>query len=311
MRSDQQYLGVERSLQRAWAKGAGLIDEEFERPMIAVVNTCQDFSPENVHLRQVGDAVKAGIRMAGGTPCEFNTFHVTDSETFASVGMRYVLPSRDLVTDMIELMVEGHRFDAMVLIASGDKVVPGMVMAAARLDLPAIVLYGGPTRAGSTGIERSFWKPCMTASGSTCSASSAPAISGGSKTTTFPFPAPATPRRREIPPACTPKRWDSRFRVVEPFQPGAATNFARRSTPACGSCSSWRKTSAPSSILTSEAFENAMRVGMAVGGSTNMVLHMIAMAKEAGVEVNFDTWTASAARPRPGQAGPVGSVGGD
>ncbi len=87
MRSDKQFLGIERSLQRAWAKGAGLIDEEFERPMIAVVNTYQDFSPENVHLRQVGDAVKAGIRMAGGTPCEFNTFHVTDSETFASVGM--------------------------------------------------------------------------------------------------------------------------------------------------------------------------------------------------------------------------------
>ena len=73
VRSDRQYLGIERSLQRAWAKGAGLIDEEFERPMIAVVNTCQEFSPENIHLRQVGEAVKAGIRMAGGTPCEFNT----------------------------------------------------------------------------------------------------------------------------------------------------------------------------------------------------------------------------------------------
>ena len=128
MRSGRQYLGIERSLQRAWAKGAGLIDEEFERPMIAVVNTCQEFSPENIHLRQVGEAVKAGIRMGGGTPCEFNTFHVTDSETFASVGMRYVLPSRDLVADMIELMVEGHRFDAMVLIGSGDKVMPGMAV---------------------------------------------------------------------------------------------------------------------------------------------------------------------------------------
>ena len=148
LRSDEQYLGIERSLQRAWAKGAWLIDEEFEQPLIAVVNTYQDFSPENVHLRQVGEAVKSGILMAGGTPCEFNTFHVTDSETFASVGMRYVLPSRDLVADMIELMVEGHRFDAMVLIGSGDKVMPGMVMAAARLDLPAIMLYGGPTKAG-------------------------------------------------------------------------------------------------------------------------------------------------------------------
>lgn len=138
LRSVKQFRGIERSLQRAWAKGAGLIDEEFERPMIAVVNTYQDFSPENFHLRQVAEAVKAGVRMAGGTPCEFNTFHVTDSETFASVGMRYVLPSRDVVADMIELMVEGHRFDAMVLIGSGDKVMRGMVMAASRLDLPAL-----------------------------------------------------------------------------------------------------------------------------------------------------------------------------
>ena len=156
MRSDKQFRGVERTLQRAWAKGAGMIDEEFERPMVAVVNTWQDFSPENIHLRQVGDAVKAGIRMAGGTPCEFNAFHVTDSETFASVGMRYVLPSRDLVADMIEFMVEGHRFDAMVLIGSGDKVVPGMVMAAARLDLPSIMLYGGPTRAGMYNNRKVF-----------------------------------------------------------------------------------------------------------------------------------------------------------
>ena len=100
LRSKKQYTGVERTLQRAWAKGAGLIDEEFHQPMVAVVNTYQDFSPENSHLRQVADAVKAGVRMGGGTPCEFNTFHVTDSEAFASAGMRYVLPSRDVVADM-------------------------------------------------------------------------------------------------------------------------------------------------------------------------------------------------------------------
>lgn len=133
-RSEKQYQGVERSLQRAWAKGAGFIDEEFKQPMVAVVNTYQDFSPENFHLRQVSEAACAGVRMGGGTPCLFNTFHVTDSETFASVGMRYVLPSRDTVADMIEMMVEGHRFDAMVLIGSGDKVVPGMIMAAARIN---------------------------------------------------------------------------------------------------------------------------------------------------------------------------------
>ena len=176
LRSARQFRGVERSLQRAWAKGAGLIDEEFARPMIAVVNTYQDFSPENFHLRQVGEAVTAGIRMAGGTPCMFNTFHVTDSETFASVGMRYVLPSRDVVADMIELMVLGHRFDGMVLIGSGDKVVPGMVMAAARLDVPAIMIYGGPTPVGKYKGRKPSWRRSTMPLASTCVASSPPRI---------------------------------------------------------------------------------------------------------------------------------------
>lgn len=102
LRSKHQFQGVTRSLQRAWIKGAGLTDADLDRPLVAVVNTFQDFSPENAHLRRVADAVKAGIYRAGGTPCEFNAFHVTDSETFASVGMRYVLPSRDVVADLIE-----------------------------------------------------------------------------------------------------------------------------------------------------------------------------------------------------------------
>ena len=235
LRSDKQYLGIERSLQRAWAKGAGLIDEEFEQPMIAVVNTYQDFSPENFHLRQVGDAVKAGIRMAGGTPCEFNTFHVTDSETFASVGMRYVLPSRDLIADMIELMVEGHRFDAMVLIGSGDKVMPGMVMAAARLDLPAIILYGGPTKAGIYKQKKSFSRPSTTASASTFSERLLKKISRVWKTTTFRFPAPTIPRSRATPPASIRKHRGFLFPIPAPFLLEETTSSARRNTPECGS----------------------------------------------------------------------------
>ena len=290
MRSDKQYLGVERSLRRAWAKGAGLIDEEFEQPMIAVVNAYQDFSPENVHLRQVGDAVKAGIRMAGGTPCEFNTFHVTDSETFASVGMRYVLPSRDLVADMIELMVEGHRFDAMVLIGSGDKVVPGMVMAAARLDLPAIMLYGGPTRAGIYKNRKVFLETVYDGVGEHLLGNLREGDLKGLEDNHFPFAGAcdtatsgntagiytealglALPRTGTLP---------------------AGSNYQLRAAKYTGMriMDLWEEDLRPSKILTKEAFENAMRVGMAVGGSTNMVLHMIAMAKEAGVEVTFETW---------------------
>ncbi|GGF01033.1 dihydroxy-acid dehydratase [Aliidongia dinghuensis] len=291
-RSAQQFTGIERSLQRAWAKGAGLIDEEFARPMIAVVNTYQDFSPENFHLRQVAEAVSAGVRMAGGTPCQFNTFHVTDSETFASVGMRYVLPSRDVVADMIELMVEGHRFDAMVLIGSGDKVMPGMVMAAARLDLPAIMLYGGPTEAGVYKGRRVFLETVYDAVGEHIRGALSAEDLKGLEDHHFPFSG-----------ACdTATSGNTAGIYTEALGlalPGSGTlpagsNYQLRAAKYTGMriMDLLAADLRPSKILTRDAFENAMRVGMAVGGSTNMVLHMMAMAKEAGVDVTFETWDA-------------------
>ncbi|MEQ9261398.1 MAG: dihydroxy-acid dehydratase [Roseovarius sp.] len=292
MRSKKQFTGPERSLQRAWAKGAGFIDEEFERPMIAVVNTYQDFSPENFHLRQVADAVKAGIRMAGGTPCEFNTFHVTDSETFASEGMRYVLPSRDVVADMIELMVQGHRLDAMVLIGSGDKVMPGMVMAAARLDLPAIVVYGGPTRAGTYKGQKVFLETVYDGVGEFLRGKITAEDLKGLEDNHFPFPG-----------ACdTATSGNTSGIYVEAMGlslPGSGTleagsNYQLRAAKYAGMriMEMLKEDLRPSRIMTREAMLNAMRVGLSVGGSTNMVLHFIAMAYEAGHEIDFDTWDA-------------------
>ena len=290
LRSDEQYLGIERSLQRAWAKGAGLIDEEFEQPMIAVVNTYQEFSPENIHLRQVGEAVKTGIRMAGGTPCEFNTFHVTDSETFASVGMRYVLPSRDLVADMIELMVEGHRFDAMVLIGSGDKVMPGMVMAAARLDIPAIVLYGGPTKAGIFRNRKVFLETVYDGVGKHLLGKITQEELRGYEDNHFPFSGACDTATS----GNTAGIYTEALGLSLPHSGTfpAGSNYQLRAAKYTGMkiMDLVRDDLRPSDILTQYSFENAMRVGLAVGGSTNMVLHMIAMAKEAGVEVSFDTW---------------------
>ena len=290
LRSDEQYLGIERSLQRAWAKGAGLIDEEFEQPMIAVVNTYQEFSPENVHLRQVGEAVKAGIRMAGGTPCEFNTFHVTDSETFASAGMRYVLPSRDLVADMIELMVEGHRFDAMVLIGSGDKVMPGMVMAVARLDIPAIVLYGGPTKAGIYRNRKVFLETVYDGVGEHFLGKITEEDLKGLEDNHFPFSGACDTATS----GNTAGIYTEALGLSLP-QSGtfpAGSNYQLRAAKYTGIkiMELVQDNLRPSDILTRYSFENAMRVGLAVGGSTNMVLHMIAMAREAGVGLSFDTW---------------------
>ncbi len=291
-RSAKQFRGIERSLQRAWAKGAGLIDEEFDRPMIAVVNTYQDFSPENFHLRQVSEAACAGVRMAGGTPCMFNTFHVTDSETFASVGMRYVLPSRDVVADMIELMVEGHRFDAMVLIGSGDKVMPGMVMAAARLDIPAIMIYGGPTPVGYYKGKKVFLETVYDAVGEHLRGKVSAEDLKGLEDNHFPFSG-----------ACdTATSGNTSGIYTEALGlalPGSGTmpagsNYQLRAAKYTGMriMDLLAQDIRPSKILTKDAFENAMRVGMAVGGSTNMVLHFMAMAKEAGVKVSFETWDA-------------------
>ena len=267
-----------------------MIDEEFDQPMIAVVNTFQDFSPENIHLRQVADAVKAGIRMTGGTPCEFNTFHVTDSETFASVGMRYVLPSRDLVADMIELMVEGHRFDAMVLIGSGDKVVPGMVMAAARLDLPSILLYGGPTIAGRYKNQKVFLETVYDGVGEHLLGKLCRKDLKGLEDHHFPFPG-----------ACdTATSGNTAGIYTEALGlalPNTGTlpaggNYQLRAAKYTGMriMDLLKEDVRPSRFLSRAAFENAMRVGLAVGGSTNMVLHMIALAKEAGIELSFETW---------------------
>jgi dihydroxy-acid dehydratase len=291
-RSQHQFTGVERSLQRAWAKGAGLIDEEFQQPMIAVVNTYQDFSPENSHLRQVSEAVCAGVRMGGGTPCMFNTFHVTDSETFASVGMRYVLPSRDVVADMIELMVEGHRFDAMVLIGSGDKVMPGMVMAASRLNLPAIMIYGGPTAAGVHKGKKVFLETVYDGVGEHIRGELSAEDLKAYEDHHFPFSG-----------ACdTATSGNTAGIYTEALGlalPGSGTlpagsNYQLRAAKYTGKriMELLKHNIRPSDILTKDAFENAMRVGMAVGGSTNMVLHMIAMAKEAEIDVSFETWDA-------------------
>ncbi|GJE03925.1 dihydroxy-acid dehydratase [Methylobacterium isbiliense] len=290
LRSRHQFQGITRSLQRAWIKGAGLTDADLDRPLVAVVNTYQDFSPENAHLRRVADAVKAGIYRAGGTPCEFNAFHVTDSETFASEGMRYVLPSRDVVADLIELMVQGHRFDAMVLLPSGDKVVPGMVMAAARLDLPSVLLYGGPTPVGRWRGRKVFLETVYDGVGEVLRGSLSRADLAGMEDAHFPGPG-----------ACDTATSGNTAGL---YTEALGLALPGTGTLAAGSNAQLRAAQAtgieimrlvaedvrPSRLLTAAAFENAMRVGMAVGGSTNMVLHMIAMAREAGVEVSFETW---------------------
>jgi dihydroxy-acid dehydratase len=288
MRSAQQFKGMDRTLQRAWIKGAGFTDAELDRPLIGVANTYQDFSPENVHLRMVGDAVKAGIRSAGGTPAEFNAFHVTDSEAFAARSMRYVLPSRDIVADLVELMAEGHGFDGLFLLASGDKVVPGMAMAAARLDLPALLLYGGPTPAGRWGETRLFLETVYEGVAEVGRGALSEEELGHWEDELFPGPG-----------ACdTATSGNTAGMYIEALGlslPGTGTlaagsNAQLRAAKAAGGriVELVKAGIAPSTILTREAFENAIRIGLAVSGSTNQVLHLIAIARESGIDLGLE-----------------------
>ena len=148
MRSDTMKKGLERAPHRSLFKALGLTDREIERPMIGIANSANEIIPGHLHLHQISEAVKAGIRMAGGTPIEFFTIGVCDGIVMGHEGMKYSLSSRELIADSVESMVMAHPFDGLVLIPNCDKIIPGMLMAAARLDIPTIVISGGPMLSG-------------------------------------------------------------------------------------------------------------------------------------------------------------------
>lgn len=151
MRSDHIKLGVERAPHRSLLKAIGYTDEELSRPLIGVCNSFNEIIPGHIHLRQIAEAVKAGIRMAGGTPVEYGAIGVCDGIAMGHEGMKYSLPSRELIADSCETMVQAHQLDGVVYIPNCDKVVPGMLMAACRVDIPAIFVSGGPMASRTVG----------------------------------------------------------------------------------------------------------------------------------------------------------------
>ena len=148
MQSDKAKSGIERAPHRALLKAVGYTDTEIKRPLIGIANSVNTIIPGHVHLDTLSEAVKAGVYMAGGTPIEFGTIGVCDGIAMNHVGMHYSLASRELIADSIEVMATAHAFDALVMVPNCDKIVPGMLMAAARLDLPTIVISGGAMLAG-------------------------------------------------------------------------------------------------------------------------------------------------------------------
>lgn len=148
MKSEQVKIGLEKAPHRALFKALGLTDEEMALPLIGIVNSHNEIIPGHINLDKIAEAVKAGVRLAGGTPMEFQTIGVCDGIAMNHIGMKYSLGSRELIADSVEIMATAHAFDALVFIPNCDKIVPGMLMAAARLNIPSIFVSGGPMLAG-------------------------------------------------------------------------------------------------------------------------------------------------------------------
>jgi dihydroxy-acid dehydratase len=288
MKSDIVKKGVERAPHRALFKAMGYTDEEIARPLIGVANSKSDIVPGHIHLDKITEAVKAGIRMAGGTPVEFGAIGICDGIAMGHVGMKYSLASRELIADSCESMGLAHSFDGMVFIPNCDKIVPGMLMAAARINVPSVVVSGGPmlslTRKGKALDLNSVFEAvgackagmmtedevaefedqacpgCGSCSGmfTANSMNCLTEVLGMGLTGNGTIPAVYAERIRLAKKAG--------MKVMELVERGIR----------------------PSDILTEKAFENALTVDMALGCSTNSVLHLPAIAHEVGMEINLD-----------------------
>ena len=288
--------GPERAPARAMLKAVGYTDEDLERPLVGIANTWIEVMPCNYHLRDLADDVREGIRQAGGTPVEFNTIAVSDGIAMGTEGMKASLVSREVVADSIELVARGHLFDALVALAGCDKTIPGTAMAIARLDIPGLVLYGGSIQPGKyrgrdVTIQDVFEGVGAYASGRmsleelreledrACPGAGACGgqFTANTMATAFEFLGISPMGSNEIP-ATDPRRKD------------AAREAGRLAVEL------FKKDARPAGILTREAFENAIACIAATGGSTNGVLHLLALAREIGVPLVIDDFDTISAR---------------
>ena len=282
--SDAIKSGLMRAPQRSLLRATGLESEDLKRPFIGVANSWTEVVPGHVHLDRLAAAVKQGVRQAGGQPFEFHTMAICDGLAMGHAGMHASLPSREVVADTVELMTMAHGFDALVLIASCDKIVPGMLMAAARLDVPAIMLTGGPMAAGdhrgqAVDLITVFEAVAKVRAGQMSEAELEELESR------------ACPGAGSCAGMFTANTMACVTEALGMSLPGCACALAMDGLKEEIAFSSGlkimellHKDLRPSVILTARAFENACRVDLALGGSTNTALHLPAIAHEAGVD---------------------------
>jgi dihydroxy-acid dehydratase len=296
LHSDAIKKGISRAPARAMLKATGLNDADLEKPLIAVANTWTDATPCNLHLRELGAKVKEGIRAAGGTPIEFNTVVVSDGISMGTEGMRASLVSREVIADSIELAVRGAMCDGVVALSGCDKTIPGTMMALARLDLPGLMLYGGSIMPGKFRGKDVTIQDVFEAVGA-CSAgriteSELRALEDvacpGAGACGGQFTANTMSMAGEMlglsamglndVPAVDPRKGGAATRAGEIVMKLVADDLR------------------PSKILTRAAFDNAITAVAATAGSTNAVLHLLAIAREAGIALTIDDFDAISAK---------------
>jgi len=286
-RSDLMTKGPERAPHRSLLRAEGFTDWEIDRPIIGIANSFNEVIPGHSHLDKVVDAVKAGIYAAGGTPIVFNTIGVCDGIAMNHVGMKYSLPSRELIADSLEIMAMAHPFDGLVMVASCDKIIPGMLIAAARLNIPAIFLPGGPMLPGrvqgrDTGLDKVFEAVGRFRTGK---------LSGDELRQIECSACPGAGSCSGMFTANTMSNLSEALGMTLPLGGSAPAVYADRLWIAKQTgyevVSLVKNNIRPRDIMTREAFYNAIATDMALGGSTNSALHIPAIAYYAEVDVTL------------------------
>jgi len=288
MRSDQMKKGITRIPHRSLFKALGLTDEEIRRPMIGIVNSQNDIIPGHLHLDDIAEAVKAGVRMAGGTPFQFPAIGVCDGIAMGHEGMKYSLISREHIADSVEIMAMAHPFDALVFIPNCDKIVPGMIMAALRLNIPSIFVSGGPMMPGYFNGKKMTVTDAFEAVG----AAGANKISKNDVSEIENYSCPGCGSCAGM---FTANSMNCMTEIIGLGLPGNGTvpavNAARiRLAKEAGMkiMELLEKGICPRDIVTNDSLHNALTADMALGCSTNTVLHLPAIAHAAGLKINLE-----------------------
>ena len=296
MRSDAVKKGMATAPQRSLFNALGITKEELEKPLVGIVSSYNEIVPGHMNLDKIVDAVKMGVAMAGGTPIVFPAIAVCDGIAMGHTGMKYSLVTRDLICDSTECMALAHQFDALVMVPNCDKNVPGLLMAAARLNIPTVFVSGGPMLAGHVNGQRTSLSSMFEAVGS---------YAAGTMTEeqVDDYVCHACPTCGSCSGMYTANSMNCLTEAIGMGLQGNGTIPAVYSDriklakhAGMKVMELYEKNICPRDILTPEAFENALTVDMALGCSTNTMLHLPAIAHEAGVELNLDMANAISAK---------------